>query len=339
MNGYRSVIRPLAFALPAEVAHDLAGALLRRPLPWRAIGGAAADPALETSLAGIGLRNPVGMAAGFDKNCRFLDSLGELGFGYVVGGTVTSAPREGNPKPRVTRYPGRRSVVNAMGFPNRGVAAARRELMRLPRTAPRLVSLSDERVDDVLRAHEIVEELVDGVELNVSCPNVGWGRDREGESFLTDALGRLPPRRRKPLLVKIPPYRSSREREGILWLVNICVDAGVDGLTASNTLPVLSAKMAVGRGGLSGKAVFPHTVRIVADLYRATDGAVPINACGGIFTAADALACIRAGATTVQVYTGLIYEGPRIVRSITEGLGRAVAGAPSQISSLVGADA
>ena len=119
MGLYRA-LRPLIFAAPPETAHRLAGSLLELPLPWRLIGGAVDDPALRTSLAGIHLRNPLGLAAGFDKRCRVLHSLGRLGFGYVVGGTITSSPREGNPQPRIVRYPPRRAMVNSMGLPNPG---------------------------------------------------------------------------------------------------------------------------------------------------------------------------------------------------------------------------
>src|SRR5919197_1961193 len=125
MGLYRA-LRPLVFAAPPETAHRVAGALLELPLPWSAIGGAAEDPVLRTSLAGIELRNPVGLAAGFDKRCRVLHSLGRLGFGYTVGGTITSRPREGNPRPRIARSPRRRAMVNSMGLPNPGPAVAAR---------------------------------------------------------------------------------------------------------------------------------------------------------------------------------------------------------------------
>src|SRR5919201_520098 len=123
MGLYRA-LRPAVFAAPPEAAHRVAGALLELPLPWRRIGGAVDDPALHTNLAGIELRNPIGLAAGFDKRCRVLHSLGRLGFGYVVGGTITSRPRAGNPRPRIVRYPGRRAMVNSMGLPNPGPEAA-----------------------------------------------------------------------------------------------------------------------------------------------------------------------------------------------------------------------
>jgi dihydroorotate dehydrogenase len=334
-------VRPLVFLLPSEGAHRVAASFLGMPLPWERIGEAVQDPALRVNVAGIEMANPVGMAAGFDKNLRFLDSLGRLGFGYVVGGTVTAQPRAGNEKPRIARFPRRESAINAMGFPNVGALAARDNLAVLPQTAPRLVSLSDSEIDDVLRSYDLLAPLADGIELNVSCPNVAWGKDEHAEEFLETVLRRLAEVRTSPVFVKIPPYRTDRERQAVFRLVRIAVDGGADALTASNTFPVASKTMAIGRGGLSGRAIFPDTVRIVGDLFRETEGRIPINACGGVFSAEDALACIRAGATTVQVYTGLIYQGPRIIRSITAGLAQALrqesAGLP--LPALVGAGA
>ena len=140
MGLYRSVGRPFFFSLPPEASHGLAGRLLRSPLPWKAIGGAVESPALRTDLAGLLLRNLIGMAAGFDKGCEMLEPLGELGFGYVVGGTLTRSPREGNPKPRIVRIKATNSLVNSMGLPNPGVEAVASRLARLKKTAPVLVS-------------------------------------------------------------------------------------------------------------------------------------------------------------------------------------------------------
>src|SRR5436190_12494948 len=213
MGSYRSVARPLLFAIPPEAAHRLAAALLRLPLPWRRIGGAAVDPALETDLAGIALGNPVGLAAGFDKSCRFLPALGELGFGYLVGGTVTARPRAGNRKPRIVRRPQSASMVNSMGLPNRGADAVAATLSASRWTVPVLISLADESSEDVLSNHALLEPLVDGVELNVSCPNVSWGRDRDNEDHLRLLLRELRDRRIKPLFVKLPPFRTGPERD------------------------------------------------------------------------------------------------------------------------------
>src|SRR5262249_40370493 len=136
MGLYRS-LRPLVFAAPPESAHRLAGTVLEWPLPWSWIGGAVGDPSLPASIPGIRLRHPIGLAAGFDKRCTVLGPLGSLGFGYVVGGTITSEPRTGNPKPRIARFPARGAMVNSMGLPNPGPHAAAAALRTGARTAPR----------------------------------------------------------------------------------------------------------------------------------------------------------------------------------------------------------
>src|SRR5213594_1691302 len=159
--------RRLFMALPPEAAHRLAVRLLGLPLPWPRIGGdAPADPRLGIDLGGISLANPIGLAAGFDKSCAHLDHLGALGFGYVVGGTITREARRGHPKPRIARRTAELALVNAMGMPNRGAASAARRLAGGARTAPRLVSLADEDPLDALAALHEVEPHADGFELN-----------------------------------------------------------------------------------------------------------------------------------------------------------------------------
>jgi dihydroorotate dehydrogenase len=319
---YRVVARPLLLALPPETAHRVANAALSLPLPWDLIGGATRDPSLETHLAGLEMRNPIGLAAGFDKSCRHLGALGRLGFGYVVGGTVTRAARAGNPTPRIARSPRRRSMVNAMGLPNPGAEAVARNLRRGPASgpAPRLVSIADEDLDDAVATLTLLEPLVNGVELNASCPNVSWGRDRDTEAHLRTLVRAFKERTGKPVIVKLPPFVSDAEREAVLALARLAQEAGADGLTCSNTRPVEDGRLAVGRGGLSGRALWPHTPRIVAEVREATDGAIAINASGGVFTAGDVLTCLGAGATTVQVYSALVYEGPGLVGALTGDL-------------------
>ena len=318
---FPAIGRPLFFALPPEASHRVANTLLGLPAPWARVGGVHHDPALAIEFCGLSLRNPIGLAAGFDKTCSHLGALGELGFGYVIGGTITRAARAGNQLPRIARSPSRRSMVNAMGLPNPGaeaVAATLRHRSRGP--APRFVSLADEALADAVSAFELLEPLVDGVELNASCPNVSWGRDRDNEAHLAALLRGLNASRHTPLFVKLPPFGTDVEREVVLAMATIAVDGGADGLTCSNTRPVSETRLGPGLGGLSGAALAVDTPRIVREVGRAIGGSVPINACGGVSSAEDAVACLEAGAATVQLYTALLYEGPRIVRTITEGL-------------------
>jgi dihydroorotate dehydrogenase len=311
------------FALPPETAHAVAIAALGLPLPWERVGRARTDPRVATTLAGIDLQNPVGLAAGFDKACARLDALGRLGFGYVVGGTITRRPRGGNPRPRIARSAASGAVVNAMGLPNPGAEAAAANLRARRRTSPRVVSIADEAIPDAVATHATLQDLVDAVELNASCPNVSWGRDRDNEAHLAALLAGLAPRRRTPLFVKLPPFRTPVERDVVLALARIAQDGGADGLTCSNTRPVADARLATRAGGLSGRDLFEDTPRIVAEVREATGGELPINACGGVASAADAVACLDAGAATVQVYTALVYQGPSLVGRLVGGLGAA----------------
>jgi dihydroorotate dehydrogenase len=319
MEWYRTLARPAFFALPPEASHRLAARLLTLPLPWERLGGVAHDPVLEATFAGIPISNPVGLAAGFDKTGRRVGPLGRLGFGYVVAGTFTRRPRTGNDKPRIVRYPARCSLTNAMGLPNPGAEAAALNLASAPRTSPRVASIADEEIGDAVETHRLLEPHVDAVELNASCPNVAWGRDRDNEAHLATLLRALGERRR-PLAVKLPPFAGGREREAVLAFARVAIEAGADGLTCSNTRPVRDPRLAAGEGGLSGRALAEETPRIVAAVVEATRGAVPVAACGGVGSAADAVACLDAGAASVQLYTALVYRGPGVVGELTAGL-------------------
>jgi dihydroorotate dehydrogenase len=312
--------RRLFFVMEPETAHRLAQRLLALPLPWERIGAAPEDPAVATSIAGVAIRNPIGLAAGFDKTCRRLDALGRLGFGYVVGGTVTRRARAGNPRPRMIRDPEEGALVNAMGLPNPGADAVARTLARTRRTAPRFISVADEAIQDALATVERVEPYADGLELNASCPNVSWGRDRDTEAHLRALVARIRSRSDKPLFVKLPPFATAAEREAVLALARIAQETAATGVTCGNSRPVTDSRLAVGEGGLSGRPLWDGTPERVAEVVDATVGELIVNACGGVFTAADAAACLEAGASTVQIYTALVYEGPRVVGDLARGL-------------------
>lgn len=318
---YRRMVRPLLFGLPAETAQKVAERALRLTPAWRAAASGPDDPRLRSRWCGIEIRNPVGLAAGFDKDCRLLPSLAAWGFGYMVAGTVTLDPRPGNPKPRLFRDPAQESLTNALGFPGRGLAAAARELTRARgRTggAPVAASISGTSVDDVVECRRVLEQLVDAVEVNISSPNTAGLRVFHEPPALAELLGRLNEGRAKPLMVKLPPYpeEDGPETESVLSLARVCRDAGVDGLTAANSRPTEDDRLAVGRGGLSGRPVYGRMLDLVRDLRGEVGTGTAINACGGIFTGRHAQDALDAGADTVQVYTGLVYRGPSAVRSI-----------------------
>jgi dihydroorotate dehydrogenase len=334
MGWYSAVGRRVFFALPPEAAHRVAGALLEFPFPWERIGGRApADPRLRVSLAGIDLANPIALAAGFDKGCAHLGALGRLGFGYVVGGTVTRAPRVGHPKPRIARDRDAGSLVNAMGMPNPGTDVVARRLLASPRTAPRFVSLADEGLDDVLAAAGVLRPFVDGFELNASSPNATWAH--EG-AHIAEVIERLVARTGRPVVVKLPRFETDAEEDHALRLAVAARDAGAAALTCSNTRPVADARLAMGRGGLSGRPLAAGTPAIVRSVRAATGGTIPLNASGGIGTVRQALACLEAGATTVQIYTAMLFEGPGIVGTLARGLADVLRARGTDVPSLVG---
>jgi dihydroorotate dehydrogenase len=325
-NLYDLVGRPVFLSMGPERAHRVATSLLGLPLPWSRIGGVPAelgDPAtspLATTLVGIPLAHPVGLAAGFDKTLAHLDALGSLGFGFVVGGTITRAARLGNPSPRIHRYPARGAIVNAMGLPNPGAEPAAATLARTLRTVPRFVSVADEDVPDAVTTLALLEPHADGFELNASCPNVSWGRDRNVEDHLGLLVRALRARTAKPLLVKLPPFDTGPAADAVLALARLSREAGADGVVVGNTRPVADAHLAVGTGGLSGAPLWPRTADAVAEVREATGEGFAIVACGGIAEGAQVRACLDAGAVATQLYTGLVYRGPGIVGRIVRDL-------------------
>jgi dihydroorotate dehydrogenase len=223
-------------------------------------------------------------------------------------------------------------MVNAMGLPNPGAEVAARNLSRQPvGPAPRFVSLADEALQDAVVALDLLAPLADGIELNASCPNVSWGRDRDNEAHLRELVTAFVARTPRPVFVKLPRFASDTERDVVLALARIARDAGAAGLTCSNTMAVADRRVSAGVGGLSGRALWPGTTAIVSAVRAAIGSELPVNACGGVVTAADALACIEAGATTIQLYTGLIYEGPGVVGRLASGL----AAGPTPASSML----
>ena len=320
---YRRIARPLLFRMGAEAAQNAAERALGLTPAWKALQGGSGpdDPRLRSRWCGIEVGNPVGLAAGFDKDCKLLPSLATWGFGYMVAGTVTLDPRQGNAKPRLFRDPAQQSLTNALGFPGRGLAAAARELARARERTGRVpiaASISGTSIHEVAACHRMLEPLVDAVEVNISSPNTAGLRVFHEAAALAELLGRVNEGRTTPLAVKLPPYPEEHgpEAEVVMSLARVCRDAGVDGLTAANSRPVADSRLAVGRGGLSGRPVFDRMLDLVRDLRDELGTGIGITACGGIFTGQDAQEALDAGADTLQVYTGLVYRGPSAVRRI-----------------------
>ena len=290
---------------------------------WRALAPVADEIRAPAPAGGLALRNPVGLAAGLDKRCAYLGSLSAFGFGYVVGGTVTAQARLGNPKPRVLRLAEREAVINALGFPGDGLDAALRRLERWPRTDARvLVSVAALDEQEAAECVARLQPVVDGVEINFSSPNTAGLRRFHEPEALRGLLGALNAVRRKPMFVKIPPYRKDddEERERVLRLVRVCREEGADAVTAANTIPVEDSRLAMGRGGLSGRPILEHTLAMLPEVRAELGSDIGLNACGGIASADDARRALAAGANTVQLYTALIFQGPGLVEEICAGL-------------------
>lgn len=327
---YRALVRPLLFSLPAETAQGFSETLLRMSPIWRFLSPLLQTDShrLRTEMAGVSLASPIGLAAGFDKDFRLLGGLAAFGFGYLNGGTVTLGPRPGNSRPRLLRDVSREALVNSLGFPGKGVERAATQARRYAGQVPLVASIAGTEIDDVIECRRIVEPHVAATEVNISSPNTAGLRAFHDPAALAELLAGVREGAKKPLLVKLPPYADSPDarRDG-LALARVCADAEASGLTVANSRLVQDARLAVGSGGLSGRPLFADTLRMVretrAEVGDGPDG-LSINACGGIFTGAEAFDALRAGATTVQVYTALVYRGPatvgRIKRELLEAM-------------------
>ena len=322
---YKSVARPAIFLTQPETAHGIAKWLFKRVWLWKLFRGRfqLVDRRLKVKVGSLTLPNPIGLAAGFDKNCEMSRALFCMGFGYLTLGTVTLKPREGNPKPRMWRYPND-SLVNSMGLPNDGAdrTAVNLSKHKEDRAGPVLVSVSGLTIEEFGECCRIMEPLADGIELNISTPNTEGVKIFQDPAVLNQLLDEIAKVRseRKPIWVKIPPYFNDKERENVLDLVEVCVKKGMDGITAINTKRIQEPRASIGTGGLSGPLIYEDMIRIVADIYNQTAGKIPINACGGISSGINAWRAFEMGASSVQLYTAFIYEGPGIVARLNREL-------------------
>ncbi|MCS6778515.1 MAG: quinone-dependent dihydroorotate dehydrogenase [Geminicoccaceae bacterium] len=323
------LLRPL----PPERAHALALALARMapPIPRRT------RPRLATRLAGLALPHPVGLAAGFDKNAEAFAGLLRLGFAFVEVGTVTPRPQAGNPPPRLFRLVEDRALVNRMGFNNDGLEAVAARLARRDRAAGVVGANigvnrdSDDPIADYVLGIERLAPLVDYLVVNVSSPNTPGLRDWQRPERLAPLLAtlmrglreRVGSGRRPPLFLKIAPDLENGQEATI---VATALEAGIDGLVISNTTTArpesLRSPFKREVGGLSGDPLFAPSTELLRRVAARVRGRLALVGVGGIDSPERAYAKIRAGASAVQLYTGLVYEGPRLVRRILDGLER-----------------
>jgi dihydroorotate dehydrogenase len=327
------LIRPVLRRLPAEAAHNLTLRTLEAGLGRLIIDGAAREPdppILAQRLWGLDFPNPVGLAAGFDKDARVPEAMLAFGFGFVEIGTVTPRPQPGSPRPRLFRLEQDQAIINRMGFNSGGLDAAIQRLRRR-RTGIVGVNLGKNRdsrdaVSDYSEGIRRALPVADYLVVNVSSPNTPGLRDLQRRASLQALLTPLLRARqeggsRVPLLLKIAPDLTPEERDDI---ASVALGTGVDGLVVANTTvdrpPELTSPYAQESGGLSGRPLFAASTALLADMYRLTKGRLPLIGVGGVASASDAYEKIRAGACLVQLYTALVFAGPRLVTDIKEGL-------------------
>jgi dihydroorotate dehydrogenase len=334
---YQRLIRPIFFLFDPERIHHLSfrliklvhclgfGRMIRRIFHVN-------HPNLTREVFGLKFPNPVGLAAGFDKDAIAYKELSNFGFGFIEIGTVTPKPQEGNPKKRLFRLPQDKGVINRMGFNNKGVAHA---VERLKSNKGKVliggnigknkVTPNERAVDDYLICFEALFEVVDYFVVNVSSPNTPNLRDLQEKKPLTDLLNTLQKHNSaktvpKPILLKIAPDLTQGQLDDIVEIVAQTKIAGVIATNTTLNREGLSHPNKIETGGLSGKPLTQRATEVIRYLATKSKGAFPIIGVGGIHTAQDALDKLAAGASLVQLYTGFVYEGPALIREINRAI-------------------
>ncbi|HZY38790.1 MAG TPA: quinone-dependent dihydroorotate dehydrogenase [Mucilaginibacter sp.] len=339
------LIKPILFKFDPEKIHHTVTAALKRanrmpggPAISRAIWDFE-DKKLEKEVFGLKFRNPVGLAAGFDKNAELISEMGNLGFGFVEVGTVTPLPQPGNPKPRMFRLPDDGGLINRMGFNNLGVDVAAERIAAYRRKPNRhrqcliiggnigknKVTPNEDAVSDYIKCFDRLFDLVDYFVVNVSSPNTPGLRALQEKGPLTEILNTLQQRNSKngvsrPILLKIAPDLTNEQLDEI---VDIVQQTGIAGIIATNTTIsreglLSNEKLKNEAGGLSGKPLTQRATEVIAYLHKKSNGAFPIIGVGGIHSPEDAIEKLNAGASLVQLYTGFIYEGPGLIKRINK---------------------
>jgi dihydroorotate dehydrogenase len=323
------LIRPLLWALPPERAHEVTLRALEAGLGGRARGSDA--PSLRQTLWGLDFANPIGLAAGFDKDGRVPDAMLRLGFGFAECGTVTPRPQPGNPRPRVFRLKEDAALINRLGFNGGGLDGLVARLRRRERHGIVGVNIGKNRdstdaVADYVAGVRRTARLADYLVVNISSPNTPGLRDLQAKAALDELVQAVLAARAEsgaspPLLVKIAPDLGPGE---VADIAEVARQRAVDGIVVGNTTvarpATLKSASAKEAGGLSGKPLFARSTELLDEMYRLTGGTIPLVGVGGVAGAGDAYAKIRAGASLVQLYTGLVFGGPALIGEIKSGL-------------------
>lgn len=339
---WEKLVRPVLFRLDAETAHEIGINALAKGLA-RPFATRSDFPELSTERFGLKFDNPLGIAAGFDKNGIAVNELASLGFGFVEVGTVTFEPQTGNERPRMFRLPEDKALINRLGFNNQGAKGVATRLAKIDRTCVVGVNIgknksvpNEEAVENYLKSFDLVHPVADYIAINISSPNTPNLRELQKSENLEELLSALQKRNReisgepskggtqnlKPILVKIAPDLAESEIEAA---VDICQRYEIAGIIATNTTisrEGLKTKdpASFGAGGLSGKPLAKKSNEVISTIFRYSKGKLPIIGVGGIFTAEDAFEKIASGASLLQAYTGFVYGGPSFASSVNEGL-------------------
>lgn len=347
---YYSVFGPVLRLLDPETAHGLAikalkNGLVPRPAPY-------ADPVLKTKVWNREFANPIGLAAGFDKNAEVVDGMLDQGFGFVEAGSVTARPQPGNPRPRLFRLKKDMAVINRIGSNSDGAHAVADRLRRRQRVGVVGINLgknkdSQDIASDYVEGIRILAPFADYMVLNVSSPNTPGLRKLQSREHLVELLSAIkaalaeaalvPP---PPLLLKIAPDLTEDDKGDI---AEVSLAVGIDGLIVTNTTVDRPAGLTdphrAEAGGLSGPPLMVPSTEVLGEMYRLTNGALPIIGCGGVRSGNDAYAKIRAGASLVQLYSALVYQGPGLVNIIKRQLAESLkADGFANVAEAVGAD-
>lgn len=337
---YKSVIRPLLFKFYAEDVHHFVRFCLW--LFFKIPGSkyvakqifVVQDKRLEREVFGLKFSNPVGIAAGFDKDATMFNELSYLGFGHIEIGTVTPKAQSGNPKPRLFRLPKDKALINRMGFNNGGVLAAADNLKNRKTKAviggnlgKNTLTPNKEAVDDYVAVFEGLYDVVDYFVVNVSCPNISDLHELQDQEYLEAILNAVMEKnkakpKQKPILLKVSPDLNNAQLDEVITVIKKTKIHGVIAVNTSVSREGLKTDQekvkAIANGGLSGKPLNKRSTEVIKYLTEKSNGAFPIIAVGGIFTAEDAIDKLNAGASLVQVYTGFIYEGPFLAKRINK---------------------
>lgn len=332
---YKSIIRPLLFKFDPEKVHHFTFSVLKgiQKIPFVSNiirqKYVIEDPRLEREIFGLKFKNPVGLAAGFDKDARLYQELSNFGFGFIEIGTITPKPQEGNPKKRLFRLPEDSAIINRMGFNNGGVIDVVERLKKNKNVliggniGKNKVTPNEKAIYDYLICFDVLYDVVDYFVVNVSSPNTPNLRELQDKEPLKNLLQTLQERNKtkptlKPILLKIAPDLTD---EQLLDIIDIVKSTKIAGIIATNTTisrEGLKSENLKETGGLSGKPLKNRSTEVIRFLSQKSGNAFPIIGVGGIHSAEDALEKLEAGASLVQLYTGFIYEGPKLIKEINQ---------------------